>query len=299
MEAGRNLNVTVPGQRLDMFLTQNHSGLSRSRAQKLIDAGCVTVNGQLAKSGWRLEKGDVVKLVMPQQCPSSLAAQNIPLNILFEDDDLIIVDKPAGLTVHPGAGHPDGTLVNALLGYCPDISGGDTARPGIVHRLDKDTSGLIVIAKNPASHQYLADQFKNRDVSKTYIALVKGRLIPEEGFIEAPIGRDRSHRKRMAVSTQKSGRSALTGYRVNRYYDNYTLLEVKPETGRTHQIRVHLAAVGHPIAGDATYGAGSPLLPRQFLHAARLSFRLPSTGTQVEFTSPLPPDLEKVLRDIH
>jgi len=298
MEAGRNLIVVCSGQRLDVFITENYSGLSRARARKLIDAGCVTVNGQPVKPGYRLDKGDTVNLSMSEQGPSGLAAQKIPLNILYEDEDLIIVDKPAGLTVHPGPGHPDGTLVNALLGYCPDISGGDMARPGIVHRLDKDTSGLIIVARNPASHQYLADQFKNREVSKTYIALVRGRLSPEEGFIEAPIGRDRSHRKRMAISTQKSGRSALTGYRVIRYYDNYTLLEVKPETGRTHQIRVHLAAIGHPIFGDETYGAGSPLLPRQFLHAARLVFRLPSTGEQAEFNSPLPLDLERMLHNI-
>jgi len=298
MEAGRNLTVSCSGQRLDVFVTENYSGLSRSRVRKLIDAGCITVNAQPAKPGYRLEEGDIVTLSIPKPAPSDLVAQKMPLNIIYEDEDLMIVDKPAGLSVHPGAGHPDGTLVNAILGYCPDISGGDVARPGIVHRLDKDTSGLIIVAKNPASHQHLADQFKNREVSKTYIALVKGRLSPEEGFIEAPIGRDRSHRKRMAISTQKSGRSALTGYRVIRYYDKHTLLEVKPETGRTHQIRVHLAAIGHPIVGDNTYGAGSPFLSRQFLHAARLVFRLPSSGMQVEFNSPLPPDLERTLDEI-
>lgn len=299
MEAGHNLIVARPGQRLDVFVTENYSGFSRSRAQKLIDAGCVTVNGEKVKPGHRLEAGDSVNLSIPEPDTPGLAAQQIPLAILYEDEDLIIVDKPAGLAVHPGAGHPDGTLVNALLGYCPDISGGDMARPGIVHRLDKDTSGLIIIAKNPASHHYLADQFKNREVSKTYIALVKGRLLPEEGFIEAPIGRDRSHRKRMAISTQDGGRSALTGYRVIRHYDNYTLLEVKPETGRTHQIRVHLAAIGHPVAGDDTYGTGPAFLSRHFLHATRLVFRLPSTGMPVEFNSALPADLEQALRNIH
>ncbi|MBN1368672.1 MAG: RluA family pseudouridine synthase [Dehalococcoidaceae bacterium] len=298
MEAGRNLTVSFSGQRLDVFVTENYPGLSRSRVRKLIDAGCVTVNAQPVKPGHRLEEGDIVTMSIPEPAPSDLVAQKMPLNIVYEDGDLMIVDKPAGLSVHPGAGHPDGTLVNALLGYCPDICGGDVARPGIVHRLDKDTSGLIIVAKNPVSHQYLADQFKNREISKTYIALVKGRLMPEEGFIEAPIGRDRSHRKRMAISTQKSGRSALTGYRVIRYYDKHTLLEVKPETGRTHQIRVHLAAIGHPIVGDNTYGAGSAFLSRQFLHASRLVFRLPSSGMQIEFNSPLPPDLERALYDI-
>jgi len=207
------------------------------------------------------------------------------------------VDKPPGLAVHPAPGHPSHTLVNAVLGYLPALAGGDESlRPGIVHRLDKDTSGLIIVAKNRPAHENLSDQFKSRSVSKSYIVLVKGKLVPENGIIEAAIGRDPRNRQRMAVVA--GGREARTEYRVLKYIGGFSLLEIRPETGRTHQIRVHLAAIGFPVVGDAAYGVTSPHLSRQFLHASRIGFNLPSTGQHVEFTSPLPPDLEKALKEI-
>ena len=235
-------------------------------------------------------------MVIPPVPPSTLTPEKIALDIIYEDDDLMVLDKPAGLTVHPAPGHAAGTLVNAILAHYPrlaDIS--DSLRPGIVHRLDKDTSGVIVVAKNKMAHLNLAEQFQSKTVSKVYQALVKGRIIPESGIIEAPLGRDPANRKRIAVV--QSGREASTEYRVMEYLPGYTLLEMRPKTGRTHQIRVHLAAIGYPVVGDATYGLKSPHIPRQFLHAHRLGFRLPSTGEYREFTSPLPPDLEYVLHN--
>jgi len=217
--------------------------------------------------------------------------------ISYEDDDLLVVDKPAGLTVHPAPGHPAHTLVNAILSHFPhlaDIS--DSLRPGIVHRLDRDTSGVMLVAKNKVAQDNLIDQFKTRVIVKAYMALVKGRLTPERGIIEAPVGRDPRNRKRMAVVSE--GKEARTGYQVVKYFGNYTLLEVILETGRTHQIRVHLAAIGYPVVGDPVYGVKSPHLSRQFLHACRLGFKLPSTGEHVEFKSELPKDLEQALKDI-
>jgi 23S rRNA pseudouridine1911/1915/1917 synthase len=208
-----------------------------------------------------------------------------------------VVDKPAGLAVHPAPGHPSHTLANAVLNYLPALAeSGDSLRPGIVHRLDKDTSGLLVVAKNPAAQANLSNQFKSREVSKSYLVLVKGRLTPQTGIIEAAIGRDPRNRQRMAVVSR--GREARTEYRVVKYVGGCSLLEIRPETGRTHQIRVHLAAIGFPVMGDAAYGVTSPHLPRQFLHASRLGFKLPSTGRYVEFESPLPPDLEQALKEI-
>ena len=235
-------------------------------------------------------------ITIPPPVPGTLTPEAIPLKILYEDNDLMVVDKPAGLTVHPAPGHYTHTLVNAILAHVPDLEAGETNRPGIVHRLDKDTSGLIIVAKNSAAHMKLADQFKSRSVTKVYQALVQGHLTPEEGIIEASIGRDPRDRKRMAVVT--GGREARTEYTVIKYIDNYTLLEVRPKTGRTHQIRVHLAAIGFPIVGDATYGVKSDYLSRQFLHAYKLRFKLPSTGEYREFESELPDDLAQALKDI-
>jgi 23S rRNA pseudouridine1911/1915/1917 synthase len=240
--------------------------------------------------------GDKVDITIPLPAPSTLKPEAIPLKILYEDNDLMVVDKPAGLTVHPSPGHYTHTLVNAILAHVPKLETGDTNRPGIVHRLDKDTSGLIIIAKNGLAHMKLADQFKSRSVTKVYQALVQGHLTPEEGIIEANIGRDPHDRKRMAVTVR--GRQARTEYTVIKYLDNYTLLEVRPKTGRTHQIRVHLAAIGFPIVGDATYGAKSEYLSRQFLHAFKLKFKLPSTGEYREFESELPADLSQALTAI-
>jgi 23S rRNA pseudouridine1911/1915/1917 synthase len=283
--------------RLDKYVCAQHPELSRTRVQKLIAAGNITVNGQPAKPGLRLNIGDKIELNIPPTPPQELKPEAIPLAILYEDDDLLVVDKPAGLTVHPAPGHPAHTLVNAILAHFPHLADiGDSLRPGVVHRLDKDTSGVMLVAKNSAAQVDLAKQFKSHSVTKAYLALVKGRLEPENGVIEADIGRDPRNRKRMAVVAE--GREARTEYRVVRYIGGYTLLEIMPETGRTHQIRVHLAAIGFPVVGDKVYGVKSKYLSRQFLHASRLGFKLPSNGQYVEFESELPPDLEQALEDI-
>ena len=285
------------GVRLDKYVGERCSELSRTYAQKLIADGYITVNDRVAKVGLKLNVGDRVNIIIPPTAPSSLAPEAIPLNIIYEDDDLLVVDKPAGLAIHPAPGHPSHTLVNAILSHLPglaDIS--DSLRPGIVHRLDKDASGVMLVAKNNAAQLNLIDQFKARSVVKAYMVLVKGHLTPEDGIIEAPIGRDPRNRKRMAVVAE--GRQARTQYHVIKYIDDYTLLEVRTETGRTHQIRVHLSAIGYPVVGDTTYGAKSAFLSRQFIHACRLGFHLPSTGEYVEFTSDLPPDLAQALKEI-
>jgi 23S rRNA pseudouridine1911/1915/1917 synthase len=287
----------VAGTRLDKFVGEKCPELSRTRAQKLIAAGSITVNGRPAKASLKLDVGDRVDVVIPPEPPSHLSPEAIPLRIIYEDSDLLVVDKPAGLAVHPAPGHPSHTLVNAVLDHLPGLAEDDASlRPGIVHRLDKDTSGLILVAKNRLAHENLSDQFKSRSVSKSYLVLVRGRLEPEEGVIEAAIGRDPRNRQRMAVVSR--GREARTKYRVVKYLGKYTLLQISPETGRTHQIRVHLAAIGFPVVGDTVYGVPSPYLSRQFLHASKIGFRLPSTGEYVEFSSPLPPDLEQALKDI-
>jgi 23S rRNA pseudouridine1911/1915/1917 synthase len=286
----------VSGVRLDKFVGGRCPELSRTHAQKLIAAGFITVNGRPVKSSFKLTVGDRVDITIPPELPSPLSPEAIPLQIVYEDADLLVVDKPAGLPVHPAPGHPSHTLVNAVLNYLPALADADSVRPGIVHRLDKDTSGLIIVAKNRLAHENLSGQFKAHSVSKSYIVLVKGKLTPESGVIEAAIGRDPRNRQRMAVVSR--GREARTEYRVLQYVGGYSLLEIRPQTGRTHQIRVHLAAIGFPVVGDTTYGVPSPHLSRQFLHASRLGFSLPSTGKHVEFTSPLPPDLEKALREI-
>ena len=292
--------VEIQGVRLDKYIAENCPELSRTQAQKLITDGNATVNDTVAKAGLKLNAGDRVAISIPPEGPVTLLPEIIPFDILYEDKDLIVLDKPAGLPVHPAPGHPGHTLVNALLAYLsalPDT--GDSLRPGIVHRLDMDTSGVMLVAKNRVAQANLADQFKARSVTKLYLALVRGHLSPEQGAIEAPIGRDPRNRKRMAVVDEHRGRPARTGYRVIRYIYNCTLVEVKLETGRTHQIRVHFAAIGHPVMGDTTYGVASVHLSRQFLHSFRLGFCLPGTGEHVEFESSLPPDLEKALKDIH
>jgi 23S rRNA pseudouridine1911/1915/1917 synthase len=285
------------GIRLDKFVGERCPELSRTHAQRLIATGFITVNGNLAKSSLKLNVGDRVAIIVPPESPSQLSPEDIPLDIVYEDNDLLVVDKPAGLAVHPAPGHSSHTLVNAVLNYLPGLAENDASpRPGIVHRLDKDTSGLILVAKNRLAHENLSDQFKSRSVSKSYIVLVRGKLTPESGIIEAEIGRDPRNRKRMAVVSR--GRQARTKYRVIKYLGKYTLLEISPETGRTHQIRVHLAAIGFPVVGDPVYGVTSPHLSRQFLHASKIGFRLPSTNEYVEVSSPLPPDLQQALKAI-
>ena len=285
------------GVRLDKYIGEECSELSRTRAQKLIADGHIRVNDHVAKVGLKLNIGDRVDITIPPIAPTPLLPEAIPLNIIYEDDDLLVVDKPAGLAVHPAPGHPSHTLVNAILSHLPDlVSTSNSLRPGIVHRLDKDASGIMVVAKNNAAQLNLIDQFKARSVAKTYLVLVKGHLTPENGIIEAPIGRDPSNRKRMAVVVE--GKEARTQYHVIKYMGDYTLLEVRTETGRTHQIRVHLLAIGYPVVGDSVYGVKSAHLSRQFLHACRLGFHIPSTGEYVEFASELPPDLAQALKEI-
>ncbi len=290
------------GERLDAFLARRwEQKLSRSYAHGLITEGLVTVNGAPSKPSHRLSRGDDVVVLVPPPQVMTLEAEPIPLRVVYQDEDVIVVDKPAGLTVHPAAGHPRGTLVNALLTVCPELAKiKGTLRPGIVHRLDKDTSGLLVVAKTEAAQASLARQIKQREVQKVYLALVRGQVEPPQGVIDAPIARHPRRRQRMAVV--EGGRAAQTRYRVRELLDDdgvtYSLVEVEPLTGRTHQIRVHFASIGRPLVGDRVYGKASPLVGRQFLHAWRLGFRLPASGRYQEFESPLPWDLAAALRTL-
>ena len=293
------LRADRDGERLDVFVGRSVSALTRSRARRLIDAGFVTVDGAPAKkASVTLDSSQRVVVTIPPPEPTNLVPEKMSLSIVYEDADLLVVDKPAGMAVHPSPGHSSHTLVNGIMAHCTDLSGiGGELRPGIVHRLDKDTSGLIIVAKNDASHTSLARQLKDRKVEKTYIALVEGRPAHEEGMIDGPIGRDPHHRKRMAVVER--GRDARTHYRVLKEIDGRSLLEVKPETGRTHQIRVHLASIKHPIVGDILYGRRrEPALSRQFLHAQRLAFKHPRTGDRLELEAPLAVDLEQALKEL-
>lgn len=287
------------GERLDKALAAALPALSRSQIQRLIKEAYVTVEGRVVKPSTRLEPGDRVIVRLPPPQPTALVAEAIPLDIVYEDADILVVNKPAGMVVHPAHGHASGTLVNAVLAHCPELEGvGGEQRPGIVHRLDKDTSGLIVIAKNDRAHRELQRQFKAREVIKAYLALVEGRVSPQQGLIEAPIGRDPVHRQRMAVV--RNGRAAVTRYRVLETFPEYTLVEAEPVTGRTHQIRLHLAFIGHPVVGDRVYGRRRQRLSlnRHFLHAHRLTLTLPGTGERRTFIAPLPPELEKVLNGL-
>ncbi len=293
-----SLVANESGVRLDKYLVEKCPELSRTQAQKLVSDGLVTVNDKVAKAGLKLSAGDRVRITLPHP-DESPSPEVMPLSIVYEDNDLLVVDKPAGLAVHPAPGHPSHTLINAVLSHVPHLpEADDFRRPGVVHRLDKDASGLMVVAKSREAQLNLISQFKARSVVKAYLVLVKGLLTPDDGVIEAPIGRDSRHRKRMAVVADGEGREARTNYHVVKHIGDYTLIEVRPETGRTHQIRVHLSAIGYPIFGDRVYGARSDRLPRLFLHACRLGFKLPATSEYREFTSNLPPDLERVLEDI-
>ena len=284
-------------KRLDRYLVARYSSFSRSYIQRLITEGYVTVNGKAVRPSVSLKRGDRVVVEYPVAPSTHLTPESVPLSVVYEDDEVLVIDKPAGIVTHPGPGHTTGTLAGALLAYHPALGGvGDPARPGIVHRLDKDTSGLLMVAKTDESLRSLAAQLKSRSVTKGYLALVKGRIEPSEGVIDAPLGRNPRHRKKIAVVAE--GRNARTGYKTLKELDGYTLLEVAPETGRTHQIRVHLAAVGHPIIGDGTYGGRHPALSRQFLHASYLKFRLPGSGKEIELRSRLPQDLSDALETI-
>ena len=269
--------------------------ISRAQARRLIDEGLVSRDGRvLSKAGERLEGGERLEVRLPAPVAAEPLPEKIALDIVYEDEHLIVVNKPAGMPVHPGPGHSGRTLVNALLAHCPDLPGiGGVQRPGIVHRLDKDTSGLMVVAKTERAHAGLSEQLANREISKTYLALVEGRVEPKEALIDAPIGRSPNNRQRQMVRGA-GGREAQTRYRVRQYADGYTLVEASPITGRTHQIRVHFASLGHPVAGDAVYGKPSKLVARQFLHAWRLSFRHPVNGADLSFEAPLAEDLRRV-----
>ena len=297
MNQRKLLTADSAGLRLDVFLAQHLSELSRSFIQKMIADGFVLLDDKPVRAGLKLKAGDCISVTIPPPMPSDIVAENIPLHILFENADLLVVNKPFGMTTHPAPGSMTHTLVNAVLSHLPALPESDNpARPGIVHRLDKDTSGLILIAKTPSALANLSSQFKSRMVKKTYIALACGKPKQPGGVIDAPIGRDRMRRQRMAIDAD--GRPARTAYTTLEQFSGYSLLEVRPETGRTHQIRVHLASIGHPVVGDIVYGTKSNLVARQFLHAARLRFFLPATGEGVEFTAPLPSDLQDALDDL-
>jgi 23S rRNA pseudouridine1911/1915/1917 synthase len=289
-------------ERLDKFLVELLQEFSRSRIQALIADGLVDVNGRAAKkAGQTLESGFDVTVRIPPPIPTDLIAENIPLDIVFENDDLIVVNKPAGMVVHPAAGHSSGTLVNAVLGYEPDIEGiGGEERPGVVHRLDKETSGLILLAKNERAHRWLQDQFRLRKVEKTYLALVDGKPPTPSGRVEAYIGRDPSHRKQMAIVSESRGREAISEYKTVESFANHTLLEFHPLTGRTHQIRLHCAFLGCPIVGDQVYGRKKPSVEinRHFLHAYRLKIILLGEKEPKAFEAPLPKELIEVLETL-
>ncbi|NPV29731.1 MAG: RluA family pseudouridine synthase [Firmicutes bacterium] len=278
------------GKRLDYFLSRQTPFLSRSQVQRLIEKGLVLVNFRQARSSYRVRANDQIEMKVPPPDEVALRPESIPLEIVYEDDDLLVVNKPPGLVVHPAPGHSGGTLVNALLNHCPNLPGiGGYLRPGIVHRLDKDTSGLLVVSKTDLAHQSLTAQLKARQIKRKYLALVHGEVREEEGMIDAPLGRDPKNRKKIAVVP--NGKEARTFYRVKERFPGYTLLDVELETGRTHQIRVHLAYAGYPVAGDPVYGPRrNPLdLPGQALHAYRITFTHPRTGEFLSFEAPLPP----------
>lgn len=300
-----------PSERLDVFLAESLPELSRSQLKKLIDDGLVLLDRQPAKASSKLKGGETLQLTLPAPTPLEARPENIPLDILYEDDQLIVVDKPAGMVVHPAAGHSEGTLVNALLHHCDDLAGiGGELRPGIVHRIDKDTSGLLVATKNDASHQALAAQFKAHSVNRRYLALVQGLLPDERGVVDRPIGRHPTHRRKMS-SQSRQGKRAVTHWQVLARYpgDKLSLVEFRLETGRTHQIRVHLSEMNFPLVGDPMYGGRSRLntmtdqqlsslirkLPGQALHARLLGFIHPLSGEYLEWTSPPPEDFQAIL----
>jgi 23S rRNA pseudouridine1911/1915/1917 synthase len=294
-------NEEVP-RRLDVFLTACLPEFSRSRLQGLIRDGFVTVDGEaVTKTGRNLETGENVTIRIPPPVPSGLIAEHIHLDIIFENDDLLVVNKPAGMVVHPSPGHDRGTLVHAALGHAPEMEGiSGEERPGIVHRLDKDTSGLIVIAKNEKAHRWLQDQFRTRTVEKIYLALVDGKPATPSGRVEASIGRNATKRKLMGVVAPNKGREAVSEYKTIESFHEHTLLEVHPLTGRTHQIRVHMAFLGCPVAGDEVYGKkkSTVSLNRHFLHANRLKIILPGESQPRVFEAGLPHELQRVLDEL-
>lgn len=289
------------GKRLDAWLSQVEPTLSRARIQDLIHSGHITLNGKPTKPSQSLIPGQDIQITLPPPVDVELKPEDIPLDVLFEDSDLIVINKPAGLVVHPAAGHASGTLVNALLAHCPDLTGiGGEKRPGIVHRLDRDTTGVMVVAKNETAMRSLVNQFKHRQTTKEYLALVWGHLSPPAGRTETLIGRNPNDRKKMCTRPD-NGRPAITNYETLKTFATTSLLRVRIETGRTHQIRVHMAFLGHSIVGDQQYGRARrdaipiPVPGRQMLHAARLTLTHPGTGKLLSFEAPLPKDMQALL----
>ncbi|MBN1526723.1 MAG: RluA family pseudouridine synthase [Candidatus Omnitrophica bacterium] len=285
------------GKRLDKFLVEHLSDrCSRSFLQKLIEGGNILLGGNPAKSSHKLIPGDAVDVTIPEAELSALQAQKIPLDVVYEDEHLLVINKPAGLVVHPACGHYGGTLVNALLAHCKDLSGiSGELKPGIVHRIDKGTSGLLVVAKTDEAHRKLAKQFKNKTIKRVYAALVKGVVQLDNGIVELPIGRSHYDRKKMAVKFDESSKEALTRYKVLKRFKDFTFIELVLGTGRTHQIRVHMSHIGHPLVGDDAYGGKGPLLSRPALHAKTLGFIHPATRKYMEFTAELPEDMRGII----
>lgn len=309
-----SLHLSAPasneGERLDAFLASQVEGWSRARLQRLIEEADVLVNGHTVKSSYKLRPNDEIEVELTPPPSTSFSPENIPLDVVYEDNELIVVNKPAGIVVHPAAGVMSGTLANALAFHFQQLStSGGVVRPGIVHRLDKGTSGLMVVAKTESAHEDLADQFRDREIFKSYVALVHGHVEKRTGQIDQPIARDRGNRTRMAVV--RGGRPSISIYRVRKRFERFTLLNVELKTGRTHQIRVHLSWLKHPVVGDDAYGSGRDKtipdhqlrlsianLGRQFLHAEQLGFRHPQTKEELRFTAPLPDELKTVLNEI-
>ena len=286
--------------RLDKVIAKNYPELSRTNIQELIENNKITVNNKIEKASYKVSQGDKIAIEEIEVKTIDLKPQNIPLDVIYEDNDIIVINKQKGLVVHPANGNPDGTLVNAVMALCKDsLSGiGGELRPGIVHRLDKDTSGLIIVAKNDKAHLNLSNQIKNREVKKTYIALVRGVIKENEATINMPIARSTKDRKKMAVS--KDGKEAITHFKVIKRYDKYTLIEVKIETGRTHQIRVHMSQIGYPIVGDVVYSNGkNPFgVVGQMLHSSKLTFKHPITNKEINLEAELPTYFKKILKEL-
>ena len=291
--------VEESGKRLDAYITSIDSEITRTAAQRLIEQGNILVNGEKKKTAYKVSNGDIITIEKEEPKEIELKAQNIPIDIIYEDDDIIVVNKPKGMVVHPANGNPDGTLVNAIMAICKDsLSGiGGEIRPGIVHRLDKDTSGLLIVAKNDEAHIKMSKQIQDRKVEKRYIALVRGNVPDNEATIDMPIARSKVDRKKMAVD--KNGKEAVTHFKVLKRYGNYTLLEIKIDTGRTHQIRVHFNYIGYPVHGDPVYGRKSSVdLFGQYLHSKTIRFVHPITKEELFFDSPLPPEFVKKLESL-
>ena len=287
-------------KRLDIYISEAYKVLSRTAIKRLLEEEKIHVNGKVEKTSYKVKNGDNIEIEIPEAKETKLEAQNIPVPVIYEDKDIIVVNKPKGMVVHPANGNPDGTLVNAILAMCKgSLSGiGGEIRPGIVHRLDKDTSGLLIVAKNDEAHIKMSKQIQDRKVEKRYIALVRGNVPDDEATIDMPIARSKVDRKKMAVD--KNGKEAVTHFKVLKRYGNYTLLEIKIDTGRTHQIRVHMSYIGYPVVGDSVYSSGKNEfgVEGQMLHARYLKFKHPITGKELNLEAPLPEDFEKIIKQL-